>query len=426
MSSRSILSEGLEDVLSRHSDVAGISIGYMKNYQIDATCAGFARYSTSERMTPNHFMEAASLSKTVGTAFAIEYFQSKGISWITSVNTLLREANADWLITLPSKPSSTLSPEWADEVTLAQLVNHTALGMHYVYGIPLSHGMPQTLDFLNGTLEHQFGYAPLFLEKKPGSSFKYSGGGYIAMQYLIETLEGGKHIQDIMRPFLVQCDMNDFTFNPLLPEGTPVAYGHITRNEEVAPNDGGRLAFPALAAGGLCTPKALLNLLCHLSLAYRAYEDNDRSYVGPISPDTARIMLDEEFLQDLGAINFMRSRVGHGVFVAKAGRNRLMLHQAANEGFRGVYFVCFSGPDRGKGFVLLCNGDNPAVMCQSEAARYLLGNKGGLDISGIDFGRIKNFDMKGLKQEEIVNLGLKELVLAGFDDGTSSIVHSKL
>ena len=181
-----------------------------------------------------------------------------------------------------------------------------------------------------------------------------------------------------------------------------------------------------MAAGGLCTPQALLHLLSHLARAYRAYEDGDQSYVGPISPDTARFMLDENELQDLGSVAFMRSRVGHGVFVAKAGRNRIMLHQAANEGFRGVYFVCFSGPDRGKGFVLLCNGDNPAVMAQSEAARFLLaGGEGSLGISGIDFNKTNSFDMTGLKQEEIVNLGLKELVLAGFQDDPSGLL-SKL
>lgn len=61
-----------------------------------------------------------------------------------------------------------------------------------------------------------------------------------------------------------------------------------------------------------------------------------------------------------------------GVFVAIAGENRIMLHQAANDGFRGVYMLCFEGPDQGKGFVLLSNGDNPAVLFQCEVARLLL------------------------------------------------------
>lgn len=42
----------------------------------------------------------------------------------------------------------------------------------------------------------------------------------------------------------------------------------------------------------------------------------------------------------------------------------------------------------------------------------------GLNISGTNFDRLENsaFDMKGLKQETIVNLGLRDLVLAAFED----------
>ena len=47
--------------------------------------------------------------------------------------------------------------------------------------------------------------------------------------------------------------------------------------------------------------------------------------------------------------SFFRTKIGMGVFVAKAGPNRIMLHQAANDGFRGVYMMCFDGPDRYKG-----------------------------------------------------------------------------
>ena len=42
--------------------------------------AGFARVSSGEAMTPEHYLECASLSKTVGTAFAIEYFTNRGVS----------------------------------------------------------------------------------------------------------------------------------------------------------------------------------------------------------------------------------------------------------------------------------------------------------------------------------------------------------
>jgi hypothetical protein len=59
-------------------------------------------------------------------------------------------------------------------------------------------------------------------------------------------------------------------------------------------------------------------------------------------------------------------------------------------------------------------------------SRFLLGSSGGLGITGIDFTKIRSFNMQGLKQEEIVNLGLKELVMAGFLDDIQKNTQSKL
>ncbi len=65
-------------------------------------------------------------------------------------------------------------------------------------------------------------------------------------------------------------------------------------------------------------------------------------------------MLSEENLVELGSFAFMHSLAGPGVFVARAGPNKIMLHQAANDGFRGVYMVVFDGPDVDKGFFHYC------------------------------------------------------------------------
>lgn len=180
-------------------------------------------------------------------------------------------------------------------------------------------------------------------------------------------------------------------------------------------------------AGGLCTSQCLVKFLTHLALAFDRLEGS-----AGISHNTAVTMLGSESLVDLGCLDFMRSKMGIGVFVAVAGPNKIMLHQAANDGFRGVYMVCFDGPDKGKGFVILANGDNPAVYFQSEVCRYLL-SPDCLDFKGINFSRwygdsASSFDMKGLKQEQIVNLGLKELVLSAFinEHNTNNTTNGKV
>jgi len=102
---------------------------------------------------------------------------------------------------------------------------------------------------------------------------------------------------------------------------------------------------------------------------------------------------------------------------------------------------CFDGLDRGKGFVVLSNGDNAAVMFQCELCRALLKGEWqqlvaldlpqgylpftsfspfhscltALDFSGVDFARYKDsdlvYDFTNMKQETIVNRGQCECLL---------------
>ena len=95
-----------------------------------------------------------------------------------------------------------------------------------------------------------------------------------------------------------------------------------------------------------------------------------------------------------------------------------MLHQAANDGFRGLFLVCFDGPSATngpRGLVVLSNGDNDAMLFNMAMARAMLE---ALEPAGFDLGRVPDvaagFDTAGMRQEEIVNLGFKGLVLDAF------------
>jgi len=118
--------------------------------------------------------------------------------------------------------------------------------------------------------------------------------------------------------------------------------------------------------------------------------------------------------EDKGSGDFMSARVGMGVFIADAGPNRIALHQAANEGFRGMYLVCFHGPDAGQGYVVCANGDNQAAICIARIVQHLLIES---SWQGIDHDLLRgrqNFDFGGIKQEEIVNFAYKTLVFDAF------------
>ena len=90
-----ISSEDLNSLLVLHPDVAGASLAYCTNIShsiprsVHTATGGLAKVEPFEPMTGDHYLQCASLSKTVATAFAIEYFSERGISMLTPVNELL-------------------------------------------------------------------------------------------------------------------------------------------------------------------------------------------------------------------------------------------------------------------------------------------------------------------------------------------------
>lgn len=320
----------------------------------------------------SNWFELASLSKTLASAFAIEFFLKKHISLDESVNTLLSKTESNFRLQ-------------SDDVTLRHLMNHSALNMHYVKGYELGKQMPQIAELLSG----------IEVICEPGTEFHYSGGGFIVLEHLIEAIEK-KSIQEITKNFLV-----DMSFSQQNLPDIDYAIGYFDDGSKVP---GTRLMFPAFAAGAMGTAGGMAHFLNQLTAAYHHIEGTEK-----ISHDTAVQML---YGTDKGCREFMGCDMGLGVFVAEAGDNKLAIHQGANEGFRCLYIHCVSGPDTGNGLVLLCNADTKGVLFNAEVAQEILKE---LNISGIDFDKFKtHFDEKNITPENMVNVGYKNLVFNAF------------
>ena len=339
--------------------------------------------------------ELASLSKTIASAFALELFRERRIDLNRSVNELLRELGSPVQLTAAD---SCIDPE---QVTVAHLMSHLALGQHYVKGFEHSVEMPAIVDLIQGTpAAAASGYPGVRVVNPPGTRFQYSGGGFLVLEHLVEALTGTPAAQAI-GDFLKRLGLQGTSFSHEAVAGHSVADGYFDSGERVP---GGRLNFPGFAAGAVGPAGDMALVLRHLERAHRDLEGS-----GAISHDSAVQML---FGKDLGCREFMGCEIGLGVFVIEAGENRLMLHQGSNEGFRALFLHCFSGPDTGKGFVIFCNADNSGVRFVSQAAQRLLKH---LQISGIDFSRfVSNFDDSAVPQEQRVNLGYRELIFRAF------------
>lgn len=383
------------EILKKHK-VTGAMISVSTGVDsIQTICLGEA-VKGSTPVREKTWFEMASLSKSIGTAFAIEYFAKKGIALNTSVDSLL------------AKTSSTFRLK-SDDVKIWHLMSHSALNMHYVNGVPANLEMPPIRDFLEGN--EKYNYAPIAVINPPGEKFQYSGGGFLVLEHLIEAMEK-QSIKDLTRPFLDSLGMKNFSFEQKTLPGVEYANGYSADDKEII---GTRKMFPAFAAGSMGSARDMNLFLHHLTKAYHTLSGS-----GPISHDTAISML---YGTDKGCLEFMAVKMGLGIFTADAGPNRFAIHQGANDGFRCIYVHCYDGPDMGYGMTIVCNAELNGVLFNSEVAQAIFTE---LKLEGIDTGKFQaNFEVKNIPQEEIVNIGYKNLVFSAFEPSLPEAIIEK-
>jgi hypothetical protein len=141
---------------------------------------------------------------------------------------------------------------------------------------------------------------------------------FLVLEHLIETLEGGRPLAELTRPFLdaLGCG-GELTFCHT-PCDRECAHGHTDAGLEVA---GSRKQFPALAAGALGSPRATERFL---DLLARAHRDPRATF--PISHDTACLLLHGT---DLGCKDLMGCLMGLGILTIEAGPNKSLAARLA-------------------------------------------------------------------------------------------------
>lgn len=345
-------------------------------------------------VTEKTSFEIASLSKTIAAAFSLEFFRARGIALESSVNELLASTASAFRLKGP----------WGDAVTLEHLISHRALNLHYVNGVPADLPMPPIARFLDGNSD--YGYAPVEVIHPPGEKFSYSGGGFLVLEHLLEAL-AGQSIPELTRAFLDALEMRETHFEL---RGAELASGFRESGEALASKV---WRYPAFAAGAFAPASDMMRFLVTLAQAY-----HDPKAQAPISHETAVRML---YGRDLGCREFMGCDMGLGVFILEGGENRWMVHQGANDGFRCLYLYCFKGPDFGKGLVALVNGELSGVkLIAALTQEWLAAEK----VSGIEFAKFKAaFDAQGLKQEEVVNIGYRDLIFNAFSPRLPEVIQ---
>ncbi len=319
----------------RHYHVPGVSIALISGGRI-AWARGYGVLDIASKVpvTEKSLFQAASLSKPV-TAMAVLRLADQGkLSLSAPVNSLLKS----WK--LPDGP-------FTGGVTLERILSHTAgLTVGGFSGYPPGATLPTLVETLNG--RPPANNRPVRPDVEPGSTFRYSGGGYEIAQQLLVDVTGQPFAALVRDTVLVPAGMEDSFFQePLSAELTArAATGYAL---DGTPLPGKWHVYPELAAAGLWTTPSDL-----ARFAIAVQQSHGGAKGALLSKAMATRMLTVASAGDLG----LALGNGLGLFVEQRGKGTFahvsMEQPSGTEGFRALLVASTDG---GYGVVVMTNGD---------------------------------------------------------------------
>lgn len=318
----------------KHYHVPGVSIAVIDHRAIAwARGYGVASIEKMDAVTPATLFQAASISKPVTSAAALTLVEAGKLPLDSDINGLLKS----WK--LPASPVAEGEP-----VTLRRLLSHTAgITIHGFAGYAAGESRPTLLQVLDG--QPPANSSPIRLFLKPGTAWRYSGGGYCIVQQLLLDTVGGDFPALVRDRVLTPAGMTDSTFAQPLPAelAARAATGYDTAGR---PIPGGAHIYPELAAAGLWTTPTDL---ARFALAL------EHSLTGEAGPK----ILSRTMAETMISVPLAGSDYGLGIGVKGTGDRLQLSHNGANDGFRAL-LVAY--PKVGRGAVIMTNGDNGGTV----------------------------------------------------------------
>lgn len=314
-------------------NVPGVSIAVINDYQVEwARGYGVLEVRKSELVTPVTLFQTGSVGKLFIAVAALHYVESGLLVLDDDVNRSL----ISWQV-----PENEFTVE--EKVTLRRLLSHSAgVTVSGFRGYALGEEVPNLQQILNG--ERPANSPPIQVDAAPGKQYRYSGGGYMIVQQLLEDISG-RPFPEIMHDVVLEpWGMTASTFESPLPEDlwAIAATGHRDDGTAIS---GRWHTYPEMGAGASAwaTPSDLAYFAIGVMLSYAGLSDE------VISQDMVIQMLSPE-VDDRGL----------GPVLGDDGGDRFyFLHEGANEGYR-CYLLAY--PKRGQGVAIMTNGDNGEAL----------------------------------------------------------------
>jgi len=253
-----------------HYGVPGISVAVLRDGEVAwAQGWGTADRETGAPVTSETLFQAASISKPVAALAALSLVEEGSLSLDEPIGAYL----TGWRL-----PENEFTADSA--VTLRHLLTHSAGTT--VSGFPGyrkdqpyqgTEGEGERMVATNAeVLDGRGNTDPVRVDKVPGTSWRYSGGGYTVMEQAVEDVTGVPFEEAARRRVLEPAGMVHSTYAQPLPRHrwTEAARAHDVGGEEL---DGEWHTYPEQAAAGLWTnPTDLLTLSAHLLAILRGEE----------------------------------------------------------------------------------------------------------------------------------------------------------
>jgi CubicO group peptidase (beta-lactamase class C family) len=325
--------------------VPGVSIAVVDAGQV-AWARGYGQGGDGRAVTPDTLFQAASLSKPVAAMVALRLVELGTLSLDEDVNVKL----TSWKV-------PTTDAAAGESVTLRRLLSHTA-GLTvsgfpgYAVGVPV----PTLVQLLDGVAPTNT--AAVRVDTKPGTLWRYSGGGYQVMQQLVQDVTGKPFARVASELVLQPLGMTSSTFEQPLPQETlaRAAAGHDGGGNVIA---GKRHTYPEQTAAGLwTTPSDFAQVILEMHGPGRV-----------LKRETVEAML-TPIMNEYGLGFGVQATDGHASFS----------HGGSNEGFRCVFRGYRDVP---RGAVVMTNGANGGRLA-SEVMRAIAAEYGWPDFKPVE------------------------------------------
>lgn len=321
--------------------VCGVSIAVIHKGSIEWARGFGVTTNNGPAIETDTLFQAGSISKPVAAMAALALVQAGRLDLDADVNSYLKS----WKV--PANPYTDTT-----KVTLRQLLSHSAgTTVHGFAGYEAGTPVPTLIEVLNGAPPAN--NPPIVVDQKPGTRFRYSGGGYTIVQQLLIDVTGKPFAELLDETVLRPLGMTRTSYRQPVPAGELLnaAMPHTASGDPVA---GGPHIYPELAAAGMWTTPTDL---ARFDLALLD------AWAGRPMPVLSQPAVIQMLTPGLG-------NYGLGLIVRSSPPHRRFGHDGVNAGFISSMIAV----ETGDGAIVMTNGDQGDVLVaeimQSIAAEY--------------------------------------------------------